>query len=53
MKKKELKVAVDNYCTETQTALQTMFDALNNGQQNKLLNDEKIKQLFDKYEVDY
>ena len=38
---------------ETKTALQTVYDALNHGQQQKLLKDEKVKALFDHYGVAY
>ncbi|MGN1026199.1 MAG: hypothetical protein ACI4P4_07330 [Faecousia sp.] len=38
---------------ETQDALQTVYDALNQGQQQKLMKDEKVKALFDLYGVDY
>lgn len=37
--------------TETKEALQAVFDALNKGQQNKLLNNEEVKALFDRYGV--
>ena len=37
--------------TETQQALQTVFDALNQGQQNKILKNEEVKALFDRYGV--
>lgn len=37
--------------TETQQALQAVFDALNKGQQNKLLKNEEVKALFDRYGV--
>lgn len=36
---------------ETKNALQTVFDALNKGQQNKILNNEEVKALFDRYGV--
>ena len=36
---------------ETQTALQTVYDALNQGQQQKLLKDEKVKRLLERYGV--
>lgn len=36
---------------ETKQALQTVFDALNKGQQNKILKDEEVKALFDRYGV--
>lgn len=39
--------------SETQTALQTVFDALNQGQQQKILKDANVKALFDRYGVDY
>ncbi len=38
---------------ETKVALQTVYDALNQGQQKKILKDEKVKELFDKYSVEY
>lgn len=38
---------------ETKAALQTVYDALNHGQQQKILKDEKVKSLFDHYGVDY
>lgn len=38
---------------ETKTALQTVYDALNQGQQQKILKDEKVKALFDHYGVAY
>ena len=36
---------------ETKNALQTVYDALNQGQQKKILKDEEVKALFDRYEV--
>ncbi len=39
--------------TETKEALQTVYDALNQGQQNKLLKNEEVKALFDRYGVNY
>ena len=41
------------YNIEIKTALQTMYDALNHGQQKKILKDEKVKALFDRYGVEY
>ena len=38
---------------ETKAALQTVYDALNHGQQQKLLKDENVKALFDHYGVAY
>jgi len=36
---------------ETKTALQTVFDALNQGQQKKILKDETVAALFAHYNV--
>ena len=38
---------------ETKESLQTMYDALNQGQQKKIIKDEKVKALFDRYGVNY
>ena len=38
---------------QTREALQTVYDALNHGQQQKILKDEKVKALFDHYGVAY
>lgn len=53
MRKSELTNAVEAARAETKAALQTVYDALNHGQQKKLLKDEKVKKLFDLYGVDY
>lgn len=53
MKKQELNEKVILVKQETQAALQLVFDELNNGQQNKLLKNEAIKALFDRYGVSY
>lgn len=53
MKKTELTAAVDAAKLETKTALQTIYDALNHGQQKKIVKDEKVKALFDLYGVEY
>lgn len=39
--------------TETKEALQTVYDALNQGQQKKILKNEEVKALFDRYGVVY
>lgn len=41
------------YNLEIKTALQTMYDALNHGQQQKIIKNEKVKALFDRYKVEY
>ena len=53
MKKTELTDAVASAKVETRDALQTMYDALNQGQQKKIMKDEKVKELFDLYGVAY
>ena len=53
MKKQDLKDAVVTAKTETKNALQTVYDALNQGQQKKILKNEDVKALFDLYGVDY
>ena len=53
MKKEDLKVAVETAKVETRTALQTVYDALNQGQQKKIVKDEAVKALFDLYGVNY
>ena len=46
MTKTDLTTAVEAAKTETKEALQTVYDALNQGQQKKLLKDEKVFALF-------
>jgi hypothetical protein len=53
MDKNTLNKAVEVCKAETKEALQTVFNELNNGQQKKLLKNEKIKDLFDRYQVEY
>lgn len=53
MNKDTLNNAVENCKNETREALQTVFAELNNGQQKKLLKNETIKALFDRYGVEY
>ena len=51
MNKDTLNEAVNACKAETKEALQTVYDELNNGQQKKLLKNENIKALFERYEV--
>lgn len=51
MDKVTLNEAVQVCKETTKEALQTVYDALNQGQQNKLLKNEKVKALFDLYGV--
>lgn len=45
--------AADIVYEETKVALQTVYDALNQGQQKKILKDSGVKELFDRYGVAY
>lgn len=51
--KSQLTAAVDAAITETRTALQTVYDSLNQGQQKKIVKDDKVRALFDLYGVIY
>ena len=53
MTKNELNSAVVAAKAETREALQTVYDALNNGQQKQIIKDDKVKALFDLYGVAY
>ena len=53
MKKKVLEEKTTAVISETRDALQAVYDALNQGQRKKLVRDEKIKALFDRYGVSY
>lgn len=53
MTKVQLDEAVRKLKGETKEALQTVHDNLNNGQRQKLLKNEEIKKLFDRYGVVY
>lgn len=53
MKKSELTAAIQMVKTETRDALQTMYDALNPGQKKKIIKDDAVKSLFDRYGVEY
>lgn len=53
MKKHELLKKTNAVIAETKEALQTVYDALNNGQRKKLIKNEQVKALFDKYGVLY
>lgn len=53
MTKTELQEAVNKAKTETKEAMQTMYDALNQGQQKKIVKNEEVKKLFDLHGVQY
>jgi hypothetical protein len=51
MKKTDLDKAVETAKNETRDALQLVYDSLNHGQQQKILKEEAVKALFDRYGV--
>ena len=52
MTKTELNEAVKAFKKETKDALQPVYDALNEGQKKQIVKDEKVKALFDRFEVE-
>ena len=52
MKKKELKNNVKTVQDTTHDALQTVYDALNQGQKKKIIKEAGVKELFDRYKVE-
>ena len=53
MKRQDLFDKVAAAKIETKNALQTMYDALNQGQRKKILKNKEVKALFDRYGVTY
>lgn len=53
MTKSELTAAVEAAKEKTRAALQTVYDALNQGQRKKIVKDEAVKAIFDLYGVVY
>ena len=53
MTKEALNQKVKDVKNETKEALETMYNALNSGQQKKILRDETILALFNRYNVEY
>lgn len=53
MTKAELITAVKAAKTNTRDALQTVYNALNQGQKKQIIKKEAVKALFDLYEVEY
>lgn len=49
----ELKEKVIAYNKEIKEALETVYNELNKGQQQKLLKSDKVKALFDRYKINY
>lgn len=52
MLNKELREATEALKVETRNALQTVYDALNQGQQKKILKDPAVAALFERYSVE-
>lgn len=52
MKKTELKTKTAEARGTIRGALQTVYDALNNGQKKKLLKNEEVRRLLELYEVE-
>lgn len=53
MTKTELNTAVADAKAETKAALETVYAALSQGQQKKVVKNESVKALFDLYGVEY
>ena len=51
MTKQELNTKTNATIEETRIALRTVYDSLNQGQQKKLLKDETVAALFERYGV--
>ena len=53
MTKTDLDKAVQNTKQNIKDCLQIVYDALNQGQQKQIVKNEKVKELFDLYGVNY
>ena len=51
MTRHELEQKTTTVVDETRTALQTVYDSLNQGQQKKILKDPAVAALFERYGV--
>ena len=51
MNKVHLKKKTDAVVNETKDALQIVYDSLNQGQQKKILKNDEVAQLFERYQV--
>ena len=52
MTNKQLREALEAAKAETRAALQTVYDALNQGQQQKILKDDAVAALFERFGVE-
>ena len=53
MNKNTLDKAVEACKEETKEALQTFYNALNHGQQKQILKNEAVKEICDRFGVEY
>lgn len=53
MDKNTLNEAVNACKAETKEALQTFYNALNHGQQKQIIKDEAVKEICDRFGVEY
>ena len=53
MNKRVLNDRVAKVKSDTKTALQILFDSINQGQQKQVVKIQEIKELFDRYGVEY
>lgn len=53
MDKNTLNEAVEACKAETKEALQTFYNALNHGQQKQILKNEAVKEICDRFGVEY
>lgn len=53
MTKRELNDGIERLKTETHDALQMVVDELNKGQRQKIIKNEGVKRLLDRYNVNY
>lgn len=51
IKKQKLRENVEKAKGDTKATLQLIYDSLNNGQQKKLIKNEKVYQLLKRYSV--
>lgn len=50
--REKLRENVERTKSETKNALQTLYDALNQGQRKKVLKNPEVKELFDRYGIE-
>lgn len=53
MTKEELETKTDSVIFETKNAIETIYNALNQGQKKQIVKNEQVKILFDRYGILY